>query len=223
MPDRRRVGDPRGLEVASDLAYARPIVTQGSDRRWMMDDTGTIPDGEELEALREQLAQRTYPTSSGSSGTPRTPPPKRRSCATRRRHHAKQRRRRPPTPSRCRRSWTARPSANKRPRPVPAIPSCDWSPVLPADLIVGADIDAHPTTGDRAARIAARVRSHIEAQAQIARVPAGTPPRAAPDLSALNARARDSRRTRRSRNRLLARFDHRQSRIVNRKETHTWP
>ena len=58
-------------------------------------------------------------------------------------------------------------------------------PALPADLITGGDIDAIDASVTAARAIVGRVRSHIESQAQTARVPAGAPPRAAPDLSAL--------------------------------------
>ena len=58
-------------------------------------------------------------------------------------------------------------------------------PALPADLIAGDDVDAIDVSVTAAREIVGRVRSHIETQAQIARVPAGAPPRAAPDLSAL--------------------------------------
>ena len=58
-------------------------------------------------------------------------------------------------------------------------------PALPADLIAGCDVDAIDASVTAAREIVGRVRSHIESHAQSARVPAGAPPRAAPDLSAL--------------------------------------
>ena len=58
-------------------------------------------------------------------------------------------------------------------------------PALPADLISGGDVDAIDASVTAAREIVGRVRSHIEAQAQAGRVPAGAPPRSAPDLSAL--------------------------------------
>ncbi len=58
-------------------------------------------------------------------------------------------------------------------------------PALPADLIVGGDVDAIDASVTAAREIVGRVRSHIESQAQAGRVPAGAPPRSAPDLSAL--------------------------------------
>lgn len=58
-------------------------------------------------------------------------------------------------------------------------------PALPADLIAGGDVDAIDASVTAAREIVRRVRSHIETQAQAGRVPAGAPPRSAPDLSAL--------------------------------------
>ena len=58
-------------------------------------------------------------------------------------------------------------------------------PSLPADLIAGDDVDAIDLAVTAAREIVGRVRSHIESQAQASRVPAGAPPRTAPDLSAL--------------------------------------
>jgi chromosome segregation ATPase len=56
---------------------------------------------------------------------------------------------------------------------------------LPADLIAGETIEAIDASIAQAREIAASVRSHIDAQAQAARIPAGAPQRSAPDLSAL--------------------------------------
>jgi chromosome segregation ATPase len=58
-------------------------------------------------------------------------------------------------------------------------------PALPSDLIAGDTIEAIDASIAKAREIAASVRSHIEAQAQAARVPAGAPHRSAPDLSAM--------------------------------------
>ena len=58
-------------------------------------------------------------------------------------------------------------------------------PALPADLISGGDVDAIDASVTAAREIVGRVRTHIETQAQAGRVPAGAPPRSAPDLSAL--------------------------------------
>jgi len=56
---------------------------------------------------------------------------------------------------------------------------------VPADLIAGDTIEAIDAAIARARELAASVRSHIEAQAQAARVPAGAPQRSAPDISAM--------------------------------------
>ena len=58
-------------------------------------------------------------------------------------------------------------------------------PTLPSDLIDGDTIEAIDASIARARELAASVRSHIEAQAQAARVPAGAPQRSAPDFSAM--------------------------------------
>jgi chromosome segregation ATPase len=58
-------------------------------------------------------------------------------------------------------------------------------PALPPDLVAGETIDAVDASLAAAREIAGRVRSHIEAQAQTARVPAGAPHRAGPDTSAM--------------------------------------
>jgi hypothetical protein len=59
-------------------------------------------------------------------------------------------------------------------------------PALPPDLISGDTIAAIDASLAAAREIAGRVRSHIEAQTQAARVPAGAPQRGGPDLSALS-------------------------------------
>ena len=58
-------------------------------------------------------------------------------------------------------------------------------PALPSDLISGGDVDAIDASVTAAREIVGRVRSHIESRARAGRVPAGAPPRSAPDLSAL--------------------------------------
>jgi hypothetical protein len=58
-------------------------------------------------------------------------------------------------------------------------------PSLPPDLIAGETIDAIDASVVAARDIALRVRSHIEAQSQSGRVPAGAPQRSGPDLSAM--------------------------------------
>ena len=59
-------------------------------------------------------------------------------------------------------------------------------PALPAELIAGETIEDVDASVAAARDVVGRVRAHIEAQAQSARVPAGAPQRAAPDLSALS-------------------------------------
>jgi len=59
-------------------------------------------------------------------------------------------------------------------------------PALPAELIAGDTIDAVDASVEAARAMVGRVRSHIEAQSQAGRVPAGAPPRSAPDMGALS-------------------------------------
>ena len=59
-------------------------------------------------------------------------------------------------------------------------------PALPADLIVGDTVDAIEASAAAARETVARVRSHIAAQAQHARVPAGAPERRPRDTSAMS-------------------------------------
>ena len=61
----------------------------------------------------------------------------------------------------------------------------ELEPAFPADLIAGDSIDAVAQSLGAAREIVGRVRAQIEEQAQSTRVPAGAPPRAAPDLSAM--------------------------------------
>lgn len=58
-------------------------------------------------------------------------------------------------------------------------------PALPAELIAGDTVDAVDAAVESARAMVGRVRSHLEAQAHAARVPAGAPPRSSPDLSAM--------------------------------------
>lgn len=58
-------------------------------------------------------------------------------------------------------------------------------PALPPELIAGDTIEAIDASVEEARTLTGRVRTHIEAQSQAARVPAGAPPRAAPDLASL--------------------------------------
>ncbi len=59
-------------------------------------------------------------------------------------------------------------------------------PNLPADLVAGDSVEAVDESLDRARQTVARVRQHLEQVAAAQRVPAGAPPRAAPDLGALS-------------------------------------
>lgn len=59
-------------------------------------------------------------------------------------------------------------------------------PSLPSDLVEGDSIAAIDEAAARARQTVARVRQHLEEQAQAQRVPAGSPPRGAPDLSDLS-------------------------------------
>ncbi len=60
-------------------------------------------------------------------------------------------------------------------------------PALPADLIAGDSIDAVDASVEAARSMVGRVRAHIESQAQAGRVPAGAPPRSGPDLRGMTA------------------------------------
>lgn len=57
---------------------------------------------------------------------------------------------------------------------------------IPAELIAGDTIEEIDASMEAARRTVARVRDHLEAQAQAGRVPAGSPERRAPDLSRLS-------------------------------------
>jgi chromosome segregation ATPase len=59
-------------------------------------------------------------------------------------------------------------------------------PELPAELVAGDTIEAIDASIVAARSVVGRVRSHIEAQAQAARVPAGAPERGERDLSGLS-------------------------------------
>lgn len=60
-------------------------------------------------------------------------------------------------------------------------------PELPPELISGDSIDAVEASAAAARALAEQMRAHMASQAHAARVPAGAPARAAPDLSALTA------------------------------------
>jgi chromosome segregation ATPase len=59
-------------------------------------------------------------------------------------------------------------------------------PSLPAELIAGDDINAVEASVTAARDLVGRVRTHIETEAHASRVPAGAPPRSAPDYSTLS-------------------------------------
>lgn len=61
------------------------------------------------------------------------------------------------------------------------------APELPAELVSGETVEEVEAALQRARETVARVRGHLESQAQAERVPVGAPPRSAPDLSALSA------------------------------------
>jgi chromosome segregation ATPase len=58
-------------------------------------------------------------------------------------------------------------------------------PTLPAELIAGASIEDIDASVESARALTAHVRERIAAEAEAARVPAGAPARAAPDVTAL--------------------------------------
>jgi chromosome segregation ATPase len=59
-------------------------------------------------------------------------------------------------------------------------------PALPAELIAGETIEDVDASVAAARDVVGRVRAHIDAQAQTARVPAGAPQRSGADVSALS-------------------------------------
>ena len=62
------------------------------------------------------------------------------------------------------------------------------SPELPEELVAGETVAQIDDAVGRARETVAKVRGHIESQAQAGRVPVGAPVRSGPDYSALNAR-----------------------------------
>ena len=59
------------------------------------------------------------------------------------------------------------------------------SPEVPADMVAGESVEEVEASLAAARQTVSQVRQHLESQAQAGRVPAGAPPRQAPDLSAL--------------------------------------
>ncbi|MBI4329341.1 MAG: hypothetical protein HY685_05715 [Chloroflexi bacterium] len=60
------------------------------------------------------------------------------------------------------------------------------SPELPEEMVQGESVAALESSLQRARALVARVRTTLEAEQARGRVPAGAPPRRAPDLSALS-------------------------------------
>ncbi len=60
-------------------------------------------------------------------------------------------------------------------------------PDLPAELVAGDTLEQVDQSLDAARRTVAQVRSHLEAQAQASRLPAGSPVRSGRDLTTLSA------------------------------------
>ena len=58
-------------------------------------------------------------------------------------------------------------------------------PSLPEELIDGDSVEAVEASVEGARAMVGRIRSHLEARSQASRVPAGAPPRSAPDFSAM--------------------------------------
>ena len=63
----------------------------------------------------------------------------------------------------------------------------ELAPELPGELVAGATVEEIDASVQRARETVAKVRGHIETQAQVGRVPVGSPPRSGPDLSSMSA------------------------------------
>ena len=61
------------------------------------------------------------------------------------------------------------------------------SPELPSELVAGESVEEVDEALQRARETVAKVRGHLESQAQAGRVPVGAPPRSGPDRSALSS------------------------------------
>ena len=61
------------------------------------------------------------------------------------------------------------------------------SPELPRELVAGETVEEIDLAIERARETVAKVRGHLESQAQAGRVPVGAPIRSGPDLSGLSA------------------------------------
>jgi len=60
------------------------------------------------------------------------------------------------------------------------------APELPEEMVAGDSIEELEAAAERARQTVRQVRDRMESQAQVGRVPAGSPPRGAPDFSALS-------------------------------------
>jgi chromosome segregation ATPase len=60
------------------------------------------------------------------------------------------------------------------------------APDLPQDIISGETVEELDASVEKARQTVRQVREHLESQAQSGRVPAGAPPRSAPDFSSLS-------------------------------------
>jgi hypothetical protein len=60
-------------------------------------------------------------------------------------------------------------------------------PQLPADLVTGDSVGEVDAAVERARQTVARVRQHLDQQAQALRIPAGAPARGSPDVSELSS------------------------------------
>lgn len=63
----------------------------------------------------------------------------------------------------------------------------EQSPELPEELVAGESVEEIEEALQRARETVAKVRGHIESQAQAGRVPVGAPVRSGPDFSTLSA------------------------------------
>jgi chromosome segregation ATPase len=60
------------------------------------------------------------------------------------------------------------------------------APELPEEMVAGDSVEEVETSAERARQTVRQVRNRLESEAQSGRVPAGSPPRGAPDFSALS-------------------------------------
>jgi chromosome segregation ATPase len=60
------------------------------------------------------------------------------------------------------------------------------APELPEELVAGESIEEVEEAAERSRQTVRQVRERLESQAQVGRVPTGSPPRGAPDFSALS-------------------------------------